>query len=313
MHSAWPVYQSSTWQISVTWSKTIRKPHGNVPRYADLPRCRAARVPDGALARFTRPVTGVAGWCCLARRRNAGRHVSAGGREASFGRPPPGRDRCRRGERRGRRVPGRAVARRRRRGSGQCPYRGQHGKVSTRSGSGRTAPCWQPGGIATGSATPAAGGTSSRWRRVPRTPLACGPTARSSARETMRVLSARSAPGPRSRFQEPEPDRCQPLGPVDGPLVAPLAQGDNHREQLAAALVDIHSALSWLARPGAYPSTKAARWSITPYCPVPGAGTRWRREVESRLVTTTPATTRMAPPHHSLPPRIMIRIPTGTK
>lgn len=29
------------------------------------------------------------------------------------------------------------------------------------------------------------------------------------------------------------------------------------------ALVDIHSALSWLARPGAYPSTKAALWSVT--------------------------------------------------
>jgi NAD(P)-dependent dehydrogenase (short-subunit alcohol dehydrogenase family) len=29
------------------------------------------------------------------------------------------------------------------------------------------------------------------------------------------------------------------------------------------ALVDIHSALSWLAQPGAYPSTKAALWSVT--------------------------------------------------
>jgi NAD(P)-dependent dehydrogenase (short-subunit alcohol dehydrogenase family) len=29
------------------------------------------------------------------------------------------------------------------------------------------------------------------------------------------------------------------------------------------ALVDVHSALSWLARPGAYSSTKAALWSVT--------------------------------------------------
>ena len=34
-------------------------------------------------------------------------------------------------------------------------------------------------------------------------------------------------------------------------------------KQGGGALVDVHSALSWLARPGAYPSTKAALWSVT--------------------------------------------------
>jgi NAD(P)-dependent dehydrogenase (short-subunit alcohol dehydrogenase family) len=50
-------------------------------------------------------------------------------------------------------------------------------------------------------------------------------------------------------------------------VFGPLAVGQAFAPILAknggGALVDIHSALSWLARPGAYPATKAAFWSVT--------------------------------------------------
>jgi NAD(P)-dependent dehydrogenase (short-subunit alcohol dehydrogenase family) len=50
-------------------------------------------------------------------------------------------------------------------------------------------------------------------------------------------------------------------------VFGPIAVAQAFAPVLAAngggALVDIHSALSWLARPGAYPSTKAALWSVT--------------------------------------------------
>ncbi|MEU3188915.1 SDR family oxidoreductase [Streptomyces sp. NPDC006923] len=50
-------------------------------------------------------------------------------------------------------------------------------------------------------------------------------------------------------------------------VFGPLAVAQAFAPVLAAngggALVDIHSALSWLATPSAYPSTKAAFWSLT--------------------------------------------------
>jgi NAD(P)-dependent dehydrogenase (short-subunit alcohol dehydrogenase family) len=50
---------------------------------------------------------------------------------------------------------------------------------------------------------------------------------------------------------------------VFGPVAVAQAFAPVLARNGGGALVDIHSALSWLARPGAYPSTKAALWSIT--------------------------------------------------
>ncbi|WP_420122997.1 SDR family oxidoreductase [Nakamurella sp.] len=54
---------------------------------------------------------------------------------------------------------------------------------------------------------------------------------------------------------------------VFGPLAVAAAFAPvlaaNGRDGRGAALVDIHSALSWLARGGAYSASKAALWSIT--------------------------------------------------
>ena len=50
---------------------------------------------------------------------------------------------------------------------------------------------------------------------------------------------------------------------VFGPIAVAQAFAPVLAENGGGALVDVHSALSWLARPGAYTSTKAALWSIT--------------------------------------------------
>jgi NAD(P)-dependent dehydrogenase (short-subunit alcohol dehydrogenase family) len=50
---------------------------------------------------------------------------------------------------------------------------------------------------------------------------------------------------------------------VFGPIAVAQAFAPVLAKNGGGALVDIHSALSWLARPGAYPSTKAALWSVT--------------------------------------------------
>ncbi|HTU73802.1 MAG TPA: SDR family oxidoreductase [Trebonia sp.] len=50
---------------------------------------------------------------------------------------------------------------------------------------------------------------------------------------------------------------------VFGPLAVAQAFAPVLARNGGGALVDIHSALSWLARPGAYSSTKAALWSMT--------------------------------------------------
>ena len=50
---------------------------------------------------------------------------------------------------------------------------------------------------------------------------------------------------------------------VFGPITVAQAFAPVLAKNGGGALVDIHSALSWLARPGAYPSTKAALWSVT--------------------------------------------------
>jgi NAD(P)-dependent dehydrogenase (short-subunit alcohol dehydrogenase family) len=50
---------------------------------------------------------------------------------------------------------------------------------------------------------------------------------------------------------------------VFGPIAVAQAFAPVLARNGGGALVDIHSALSWLAQPGAYPSTKAALWSVT--------------------------------------------------
>lgn len=50
---------------------------------------------------------------------------------------------------------------------------------------------------------------------------------------------------------------------VFGPIAVAQAFAPVLAKRGGGALVDVHSALSWLARPGAYPSTKAALWSVT--------------------------------------------------
>ena len=50
---------------------------------------------------------------------------------------------------------------------------------------------------------------------------------------------------------------------VFGPIAVAQAFAPVLAKNGGGALVDIHSALSWLAVPGTYPSTKAALWSVT--------------------------------------------------
>jgi len=50
---------------------------------------------------------------------------------------------------------------------------------------------------------------------------------------------------------------------VFGPIAVAQAFAPVLAKNGGGALIDIHSALSWLAQPGAYASTKAALWSVT--------------------------------------------------
>jgi NAD(P)-dependent dehydrogenase (short-subunit alcohol dehydrogenase family) len=50
---------------------------------------------------------------------------------------------------------------------------------------------------------------------------------------------------------------------VFGPIAVAQAFAPVLAQNGGGALIDVHSALSWLATPGAYPSTKAALWSVT--------------------------------------------------
>ena|SRR5581483_9366975 len=50
---------------------------------------------------------------------------------------------------------------------------------------------------------------------------------------------------------------------VFGPIAVAQAFAPVLGKNGGGALVDVHSALSWLAQPGVYPSTKAALWSVT--------------------------------------------------
>ena len=50
---------------------------------------------------------------------------------------------------------------------------------------------------------------------------------------------------------------------VFGPIAVAQAFAPVLAKNGGGALIDIHSALSWLAMPGVYSSTKAALWSVT--------------------------------------------------
>jgi len=50
---------------------------------------------------------------------------------------------------------------------------------------------------------------------------------------------------------------------VFGPIAVAQAFAPVLAKNGGGALIDVHSALSWLARPGVYSSTKAALWSVT--------------------------------------------------
>ena len=50
---------------------------------------------------------------------------------------------------------------------------------------------------------------------------------------------------------------------VFGPIAVAQAFAPVLEKNGGGALIDVHSALSWLSTPGAYPSTKAALWSVT--------------------------------------------------
>ena len=50
---------------------------------------------------------------------------------------------------------------------------------------------------------------------------------------------------------------------VFGPIAVAQAFAPVLEKNGGGALIDVHSALSWLATPGVYPSTKAALWSVT--------------------------------------------------
>lgn len=50
---------------------------------------------------------------------------------------------------------------------------------------------------------------------------------------------------------------------VFGPIAVAQAFAPVLEKNGGGALIDVHSALSWLSVPGAYPSTKAALWSVT--------------------------------------------------
>lgn len=89
-------------------------------------------------------------------------------------------------------------------------------------------------------------------------------TAAASAADTTIVINNAGVSGPRSLLAAPLDEvRAVYEANVFGPLAiarafAPVLAGNG-----GGALLDIHSALSWLARPGAYSSTKAALWSVT--------------------------------------------------
>jgi NAD(P)-dependent dehydrogenase (short-subunit alcohol dehydrogenase family) len=88
--------------------------------------------------------------------------------------------------------------------------------------------------------------------------------AASTAADTTIVISNAGGPGGSSLLTMPlDQVRAVYETNVFGPIAVAQAFAPVLARNGGGALVDIHSALSWLAQPGAYPSTKAALWSVT--------------------------------------------------
>ena len=88
--------------------------------------------------------------------------------------------------------------------------------------------------------------------------------AASTAADTTIVISNAGGPGGSSLLTMPlDQVRAVYETNVFGPIAVAQAFAPVLARNGGGALVDIHSALSWLALPGAYASTKAALWSVT--------------------------------------------------
>jgi NAD(P)-dependent dehydrogenase (short-subunit alcohol dehydrogenase family) len=88
--------------------------------------------------------------------------------------------------------------------------------------------------------------------------------AASAAADTTVVINNAGASAGRSLLNMPIDElRAVYETNVFGPVAVVQAFAPILARNGGGALVDIHSALSWLAQPGAYPSTKAALWSVT--------------------------------------------------
>jgi NAD(P)-dependent dehydrogenase (short-subunit alcohol dehydrogenase family) len=88
--------------------------------------------------------------------------------------------------------------------------------------------------------------------------------AASAAPDTTVVVNNAGTSGGRSLLTMPlEAVRAVYETNVFGPIAVAQAFAPVLAKNGGGALIGIHSALSWLARPGAYPSTKAALWSVT--------------------------------------------------
>jgi NAD(P)-dependent dehydrogenase (short-subunit alcohol dehydrogenase family) len=109
------------------------------------------------------------------------------------------------------------------------------------------------------------------WRDSRVVPLALDVTdqasvaaAASVAADTTIVINNAGISGGRSLLDAPlETVRAVYETNVFGPVAVAQAFAPVLAKNGGGALIDILSALSWLARPGAYPSTKAALWSVT--------------------------------------------------
>jgi NAD(P)-dependent dehydrogenase (short-subunit alcohol dehydrogenase family) len=88
--------------------------------------------------------------------------------------------------------------------------------------------------------------------------------AAAAAGDTTIVISNAGGPGGPSLLAAPLDEiRAAYETNVFGPIAVAQAFAPVLAKNGGGALVDIHSALSWLAMPGTYPSTKAALWSVT--------------------------------------------------
>lgn len=88
--------------------------------------------------------------------------------------------------------------------------------------------------------------------------------AASAAPDTDVLINNAGAPGAESLLASPEAEiRATYEANVFGPLLLVRAFAPVLARNGGGAVVDIHSALSWLARPGAYAASKTAFWGLT--------------------------------------------------